>query len=79
MPLSAQDKILAERIERDFTYHPPVAGQADIYGRIRREAKELALTLVELVPDGRERATAITKLEEAVTWANAGIARQATE
>lgn len=30
---------------------------------------------VELVPDGREKATAITKLEEFMMWANAGIAR----
>lgn len=28
------------------------------------------------VPDGRERATALTRLEEAVMHANAGIARQ---
>jgi hypothetical protein len=32
--------------------------------------------LNELVPDSREKSLAITHLEEAVMWANAGIARE---
>lgn len=42
---------------------------------IRTQAGEFALLLRKLCPPGRELALARTKLEEAVMWANAGIAR----
>lgn len=65
----------AERIENDFTYHPPQPWQPEIYQKIRAQAKELALYIDSVVRDGREKSLALTKLEEAVFWANAGIAR----
>jgi hypothetical protein len=43
---------------------------------IRDSAKYLAGIIKDVVPEGREQALAITKLEEAVMWANAGIARK---
>ena len=64
-----------ERIENAFTYHAPKPGQPEIYKEIRDKAKELAYLLDETVPDSREKSLALTKLEEAVMWANAGIAR----
>ena len=64
-----------EDIDNRFMYHAPKPGQPEIYQDIRTLAKELALEIDEVVPDGREKAIAITKLEEAVFWANAGIAR----
>jgi len=76
MPLSASDKQLLERIEDDFTYHPPQGDQAQRYEQLRATTKQLARLVIELCPDGRERSTALTKLEEAVMWANAGIARK---
>jgi hypothetical protein len=75
MPQSATDKTLTDRIENDFTYHAPVGDQAARYTRIRSEAKGLALTIASLCPEGREKALALTNLEQAVMWANAGIAR----
>lgn len=75
MPQSASDKTLAERIESDFSYHPPKVNQADRFKHIRAEAKTLALTIANLCPEGREKSLALTKLEECVFWANAGIAR----
>jgi len=44
---------------------------------VRAKAKELALLIDETLPTaaGREKATAITKCEEAMMWACAGIAR----
>ncbi|HSH45181.1 MAG TPA: hypothetical protein VK966_04970, partial [Longimicrobiales bacterium] len=66
---------LHARIERDFRHHPPKEGQPERYERIRLVARNLAHELVDLVPPGRELSTALTKLEECVMMANAGIAR----
>jgi|TARA_Y100000310_G_scaffold199226_2_gene199219 hypothetical protein len=63
------------RVERDFTYHPPTEDSVPKFTAIRDEAKDLALLIVRLCPPSRERSLALTKLEEAVMWANAGIAR----
>lgn len=76
MGLSASDKLLVERIENDFTYRVPTGDQPERYQKLRATAKELAKLVAELAPDGRERSTALTKIEEAVFWANAAIARR---
>lgn len=62
-------------IECRFTYHSPKDGQSEKYKEIRDKAKELAYLVNVAVPQGREKSLAITKLEECVFWANAGIAR----
>jgi hypothetical protein len=66
------DKVL----ENNFTYHPPSNTAAESYKNLRDQAKLLAYRFKDLVPDGRERLLAMTKLEEAIFWANAGIARK---
>jgi hypothetical protein len=66
---------LFERIERDFTYHPPTEGQVLMYREIREQARALALLLAGLCPISRELSLALTNLEQAVMWANAAIAR----
>lgn len=43
---------------------------------IRRACYRAGLFIEEAVPDGREKSIAIIKLEEAMFWANKGIARQ---
>lgn len=63
------------KIDNAFTYHAPKEGQPAKYQVIREKAKELAYLVDELVPASREQSLAITKLEECVMWANAGIAR----
>ena len=62
-------------IEKNFTYHPPKAGQPERYQSIRAKAKELAELLDFECPDSREKSLAMTNLEQAVFWANASIAR----
>lgn len=62
-------------IEKNFTYHAPKAGQPERYTAIRNKAKELAEMLDSECPDSREKSLAFTRLEEAVMWANASIAR----
>ena len=66
---------LHDRIDRDFRYHAPKPEQVETYNWIRDQAREFAQTLVDNVPEGRELSTALTRLEEAVMHANAGIAR----
>ena len=62
-------------IENNFTYHAPKPGQPEKYQALREKAKELAYLFTELVPKSREQSVALTELETAVFWANAGIAR----
>lgn len=62
-------------LEKRFTYHAPKPGQPELYEKIRRQAKELARLIVASTPEGREQSLSLTNLEEAVFWANAGIAR----
>jgi hypothetical protein len=61
--------------ENAYTYHAPKADQPERYGKIRTKAKELAELIGTCCPDSREKSLANTKLEEAVMWANASIAR----
>ena len=65
----------AERLERDFTYHQPKGDQSQKYELLRDEAKTLATNICKLCPPSREQSLALTKLEEAIFWANASIAR----
>jgi hypothetical protein len=62
-------------IESRFTYHAPKEGQPARYESLRKYFKDLAYIIEAACPDSRERSLALTKLEEAVMWANAAIAR----
>ena len=58
-----------------YTYHAPKGDQQERYEDIREKARELAELIERGCPDSREKSLAHTKLEEAVMWANASIAR----
>lgn len=58
-----------------FSYHKPDEAAAVAHADVRGKALELALWLDTVLPEGREKATTITKLEEVMYWANASIAR----
>lgn len=62
-------------IENNFRYHRPESGQAEKYMLLRSKAKEVAETILKLCPDSREKSLAFARLEEAIMWANASIAR----
>ena len=59
-----------------FTYQTPKPGQPEKYTALREIAKQFAHAVQDMVPESREKALSFTKLEEAVMWANAGIARR---
>lgn len=62
-------------LKKRFTYHAPKPGQPEIYGELRGLGMDLAILIVRHVPAGREQSSALTKVEEAIFWANAGVAR----
>lgn len=62
-------------LANSFTDHPPQEGQPARYEEIRAAGRDFAEIIVGEVSDSRERTIAIGKIEEAVFWANAGIAR----
>jgi len=64
-----------DSIENAFKYHTPTEGQPEKYNKIREKAKELAYIIEEVCPNSREKALAMTKLEECSMWANTSIAR----
>ena len=69
----------ALKVVNNFSYHKPIEGQPEKYEELRNKAKEIALRILNLCPPSRERSLALTKLEEAIMWANASIARNETE
>lgn len=67
---------MEHEVDIRFKYHKPKEGQPEKYQGIREKSKELAWLIEETCPESREKALAITKLEESVMWANASIARR---
>jgi hypothetical protein len=68
------DELLAQ-IQNRFTYHAPKGTQPERYVAVRDKARELAILIAQTSHESREQSLAFTKLEEAIMWANAGIAR----
>lgn len=63
-------------IENRFAFHAaPTQEKRDAHTSIRQQCRQLANALNAVLPDGREKALAITRLEEVMFWGNAAIAR----
>lgn len=67
--------ITAQEIKDRVNYHPPNEEAKRLHGVVRKQIEETMLILAASVPEGREHSTMLTKIEEAMFWANAGIAR----
>lgn len=64
-------------LENRFRYHTPTTdARRQAHETVRNNCLQLATLLDGLLPDGREKSTAITNLEQVMFWANAGLARQ---
>lgn len=70
---------VAKELETRFTYHPPNESQRERYEYIRRLFHSLAMEIVALAPDSRERSDALTQLEHSMYQVNAAIARRETK
>ncbi len=62
-------------LTKRFVYHPPKGDQPARYEQVRRHTLDLAVEFTTLCPESIELTRALVKLEEAVIWANAAIAR----
>jgi hypothetical protein len=75
-PVDAQ-RITTDELKYRFQFHPADSqNRKDAHSCVRLFLLEAADKIVEVTgPPSREQSTAITKLEEAMFWANAAIAR----
>jgi hypothetical protein len=63
-------------IAHRFAFHAATTEEKrDAHGSVRQQCRELADRLNEQLPEGREKALAMTKLEEVMFWGNAALAR----
>jgi len=74
--LEEEDSMTDEELNRRFTYHVLDATDIKSFRMIRDVAKIMAAQINLYVPEGREQSLALTKLEEAMMWASAAIARK---
>ena len=61
-------------LEQVYTYHRPFGTQPGRYEAIRQAGRVLAELIRDTAPPSRETSVALTKVQEAVMWANAAIA-----
>ena len=63
-----------EQINSIFTYHKPFGSQPERYQILRNFAHQFAIIINDHCPESREKALALTSLQQCVMWANAAIA-----
>jgi hypothetical protein len=67
-------------IANRFSFHSASRREhADAHAGVRSSCQQLATTLNGLLPEGREKALAVTHLETVMFWANAAIARSSVD
>lgn len=72
----AEVDIMSAELHRRFEYHaPPNEAVREAHWLIRKQMRGAAEMVLDNTPQCREQSIAFTKLEEAMFWANAAIAR----
>ena len=64
-----------DELDNVYQYHAPKGDQQERYMVIRNMGATMARCILDRTPKSREQSLALTKLEEAIMWANASIAR----
>lgn len=62
-------------LDRTFGHHAPDADDITCHEAVRAAARQMAVRVIQVAPHTRERSIALRKIEEAMFWANAAIAR----
>lgn len=63
-----------DSIMNDFAHHAPGPGVGELHNEARTKFRDMALWVLENVPPGAARSTAIAKLREGMMWTNGAIA-----
>lgn len=64
-------------LEKRFAFHPADTElRRNKHEYVRAVMRQVADSMDVSLPEGREKALVLTKLEEAMFWANAAIARE---
>ena len=74
--MSEGRRIPSDRINNDFAYYSPGVDYARRHEEVRVTARQFAHFINRTCPPGRETSLALTKIEEAMFWANAAFARE---
>lgn len=70
---ASPSRVPNEEINHRFSYHE--VQNTELLDTVRLNLEQVAGKLAKATPAGREQSLALTKLEEAMFWANAAIAR----
>jgi len=78
--MGSPDEALRKEFERRTSYYNPKNARdpnkvSMLHEKARQVIYEAGEDMIAIVPGGRELSLVLTKLEEAMFWANAGIAR----
>jgi hypothetical protein len=63
-----------ESISNDFAFHPATDITGEVHDAVRISFGSLAHWVLDHVPPGAARSTAIARLREAMMWSNAAVA-----
>lgn len=66
---------MAYPIHTSFTRHMMTERDKEVCQKLLTKFSELAILILNTVPEGIEQTNALTRLEEVMFWSNAGIAR----
>lgn len=73
--MSNEPKDIREDLANRFNHHSPTPSAVAAHRNVRDACHAASVIIVSNVPPGRERSLALTHLEDAMMWGNAGIAR----